>query len=139
MAKIVLISCVSKKLSHRACAKDLYISPLFRFSLRYAQEKLSPNKIFILSAKYGLIQLNDEIDPYNVTLKKMSVRKIKDWASKVLQKLRSYCDLERDPFCHSRREPISQVFDSVPEIIRNAFGRTSHRKAIAVFEADFVE
>jgi len=97
MATIVLISCASKKLPHRARAKDLYVSPLFRAALQYAQ-RFSPDKIFILSAKYGLVQLNDEIDPYNVTLKDMPVRDRKDWASKVLQAIRRYCDLERDHF-----------------------------------------
>lgn len=97
MATIVLISCVSKKLPHRARAKDLYVSPLFRAALQYAQ-RFSPDKIFILSAKYGLVQLNDEIDPYNVTLKDMSIRERKAWASRVLQALRSHCDLEKDHF-----------------------------------------
>jgi len=97
MATIVLISCVSKKLPHRARAKDLYVSPLFRAALQFAQRS-SPEKIFILSAKYGLVQLNDEIDPYNVTLRDMPVRERKDWASRVLQALRRYCDLERDHF-----------------------------------------
>ena len=97
MAKIVLISCVSKKLPHRARAKDLYVSPLFRAALQYAQS-FSPDRIFILSAKYGLVGLDDEIDPYNVTLKDMPVRERKDWASKVLKALREFCDLERDHF-----------------------------------------
>ena len=67
MANIILISCVSKKLNKKARAKDLYISPLFKFNLRYAKS-LKPNKIFILSAKYGLVPLEKEIDPYNQTL-----------------------------------------------------------------------
>jgi len=58
MAKIVLISCSSKKSAHKSKAKNLYISTLFRLSLAYAK-KLKPDKIFILSAKYGLLNLND--------------------------------------------------------------------------------
>lgn len=53
MVKIVLISCVSKKLDHKAKAKDLYTSPLFKYNLKYA-EKIGADKIFILSAKYSL-------------------------------------------------------------------------------------
>ena len=67
MAKIVLISCVSKKLSHKSKAQELYISPLFRKNIQYAKS-LNPDKIFILSAKYGLIKLEEEIEPYNKTL-----------------------------------------------------------------------
>ena len=66
MAKIVLISCSSKKLPHGAAAKDLYISSLFRLSQRYAQT-LGAEKIFILSAKHGLLGLNDVIEPYDLT------------------------------------------------------------------------
>jgi len=65
-----LISCVSKKLDRKAKARELYVSPLFRLNLKYALS-LRPDKIFILSAKYGLIGLNDEIEPYDITLNKM--------------------------------------------------------------------
>ena len=41
MAKIVLISCVSKKLDHSAKARDMYISPLFKLSLKYAISSFS--------------------------------------------------------------------------------------------------
>lgn len=37
LKKIVLISCVSKKQPHRAKAKDLYISLLFRKNMAYAK------------------------------------------------------------------------------------------------------
>lgn len=70
MKKIVLISCVSKKVSRKAKAKDLYISPLFVGNLRYARS-LKPDNIFVLSAKYGLLELETEVDPYNTTLKDM--------------------------------------------------------------------
>lgn len=62
MRKTVLISCVSKKQKYRAKAQDLYISPLFKLNLEYAQE-LKPDAIFILSAKHGLLHLDTEIDP----------------------------------------------------------------------------
>ena len=55
---IVLIPCVSKKLNYGAKAKDLYISPLFKYSLAYAR-KLNPDMIYILSAKHRLVDLNE--------------------------------------------------------------------------------
>jgi len=94
---IVLISCVSKKLSCKAKAKDLYISPLFRVNLQYAQQ-FSPQKIFILSAKYGLVQLDEEIEPYDITLNRMSTSERKDWAANVISQLQKYCDLKNDHF-----------------------------------------
>ena len=97
MAKIVLISCVSKKLDHKAQAKDMYTSSLFKYSLKYAQ-KLNLDKIFILSAKYHLLPLDKEIEPYNVTLNNMSVNEIKSWAEEVVRELGQNADLENDNF-----------------------------------------
>ena len=97
MAKIALISCVSKKRSHKANAKDLYISPLFKLNLGYAKS-LNPDKIFILSAKYGLVDLEDEIEPYDKTLNQMNSQAIKDWASRVIEQLKNVADIENDVF-----------------------------------------
>ncbi len=109
MAKIALISCVSRKLPHKAKAKEMYISPLFKYSLLYA-ELIKPDKIFILSAKYGLLHLDDEIEPYDETLtyvpkkqrekksnlKVLSKKERDEWAKRVIQKLGENCDLNSD-------------------------------------------
>ena len=97
MKKIVLISCVSKKLSEKAEAHDLYISPLFSLNWAYANQ-LEPDAIFILSAKYGLLPPNREIEPYNLTLNAMSANEIKNWAKRVLEQLTQQCDVRRDHF-----------------------------------------
>ncbi len=97
MTTIVLISCVSTKLSHKAKARDLYISPLFRMNLKYAQQ-FSPQQVFILSAKYGLLQLDDEIEPYDLTLNEMSARERRSWTDKVVLQLQEHCDIEKDYF-----------------------------------------
>ena len=52
--KIALISCTSRKKSYKCQAKDLY-SESSRFQLAFSFAKLIADKIFILSAKYGLI------------------------------------------------------------------------------------
>lgn len=95
MVKIVLISCVSSKVANRAKAKDLYVSPLFKYNLRYAHT-LNPDKIFILSAKYGLVDLEQELDPYNQTLNTMKSIQIKSWAERVLGDLRKEVNLNND-------------------------------------------
>jgi len=97
MTRIILIACASKKLSHRAKTKDLYISPLFKYTLKYAQ-CLNPDKIFILSAKHGLLGLDEEIGPYDNTLNSKSQREIKEWAEGVLTQLRKVADLKKDNF-----------------------------------------
>jgi len=89
MKKVTLISCVSKKLNFKAKAQDLYQSPLFQKSLAYAKQ-INSNEIYILSAKYGLIKLNDIIEPYEKTLNKMSVSEKKKWSDEVFTKLQKY-------------------------------------------------
>lgn len=97
MTKVVLISCVSKKLPYKAKAKDIYTSPLFKMNLKFANS-FNPDKIFILSAKYGLVKLEEEIEPYNKTLNNMSDEEIKEWSNKVIKKLKENFDLEKDDF-----------------------------------------
>lgn len=97
MRTIVLISCVSKKLPHRARAAELYTSPLFVGALRYARS-LHPDAIYILSAKYGLLAPDAEIEPYDVTLIKMGASEVRAWADRVLGQLRLCSDLQRDHY-----------------------------------------
>jgi cytoplasmic iron level regulating protein YaaA (DUF328/UPF0246 family) len=97
MKKIVLISCVSQKRTHQSKAKDLYISALFKKNLAYAR-RLNPDAIYILSAKYGLLDLETEIDPYNLTLNTMSASEIRSWSERVLQQLLQVANLQDDHF-----------------------------------------
>lgn len=65
--KIALISCSKTKTKKAGKAKDVYIGKLFKGY--YYLAKRECDKIYILSAKYGLLEENDIIDPYNQTLK----------------------------------------------------------------------
>ena len=98
MRKIVLLSCGKKKCGQRAKAGVMYKGPLFTKSLKYAKKKLNPDKIFILSAKHGLLRLDDEIEPYDKTLNNMKAVEKRQWADKVLQQLRTHTDIDNDHF-----------------------------------------
>ncbi|MCX5847157.1 MAG: hypothetical protein NTW12_12515 [Deltaproteobacteria bacterium] len=91
--RIVLISCVSQKLPHRAMARELYISTLFKLNLKYA-EKLAPDEIFVLSAKHGLLALGIEIEPYEQTLNNMRSSEIRVWAARVLEQIKGVCSID---------------------------------------------
>ena len=86
MAIVILISCGKSKQNYPCKAKDMYIGVLFRKSLQVA-EKIHPNKILILSAKYGAIPLTKEITPYNITLNNFNEKGKKTWARKVIKQL----------------------------------------------------
>ena len=53
-APVVLVSCVKSKRGQRCRAGDMYTSALFQKMMAYA-ESLKPKSVFILSAKYGLL------------------------------------------------------------------------------------
>src|SRR5687768_5388522 len=97
MSTIVLIPCASEKLPFRTKASELYTSPLFKLNLQYARQR-QPDAIYILSAKYGLLPLDTEVEPYDVTLNDMSTRDAKAWAQQVLSQLAARCDLQADHF-----------------------------------------
>ena len=95
--KIVLISCVKEKAAGRHRAKDLYVSSWFRYAFRYSQV-LHPDRVFILSAKYGLVDQDSEIESYEETLRDKSKPEKQAWARRVLTDLSRQADLQRDRF-----------------------------------------
>ena len=97
MKKIVLISCVKSKLKYPVKAKDLYTSTLFQSNLQYAYQ-LKPDAIYILSAKYGLLELDQIITPYELTLNTMTEAEKKGWSRRVLDVLQKKADLKSDLF-----------------------------------------
>lgn len=75
----------------------MYVSTLFKYNLKYARS-LNPDKIFILSAKYGLVDLEMEIEPYDKTLNNMSSKEIKKWSDCVIDQIKKEADLKEDEF-----------------------------------------
>lgn len=96
MSKIVLISCVSKKRNESCKARDLYISDLFKKALYYSENVIKADKIFVLSAKYGLVSLDEIIEPYDKTLNKMKKGEVLQWSDMVLEDLKNNIDIDND-------------------------------------------
>ena len=95
--KIVLISCTKSKQNYACPARELYSkSDLFQKEYHFA--KSFANKIYILSAKYGLVDENEILSPYNQTLCGASVQTKKDWARKVLKQMEETFDMDSDEF-----------------------------------------
>lgn len=95
--KIALVSCSKSKQKYPCTAAEMY-SPSHLFSLSYAYAKKIAEKVFILSAKYGLLEEYDRISPYEFTLKQLPYNRRVDWAQYVLKHLRPKCDIENDEF-----------------------------------------
>lgn len=98
--KVGLISCTKKKKSSSCQAQELYSeSTLFSYALDYCQKHY--DKIYILSAKYGLVELNQKIKPYNLTLKTMKKDERKKWAEKTANGLRKKIKKEDILYFHA--------------------------------------
>ena len=80
---IGLVGCSSAKLSRPAPARELYTSPLFRKASTYAE--LTCARWFILSAKHGLLNPDQVVEPYDVKLgtNARTSPPIHEWADRV--------------------------------------------------------
>lgn len=130
MKRIVLISCASKKEKAKSKAKDLYISAIFKSSLAYGIS-LKPDLIFILSAKHHLLDLEETILPYDVTLsyispkqkakkpnlKVLTKEEASEWGKVVILKLSEIADLKNDEFIIIAGQPyVIPLADSLHKI-----------------------
>ncbi|EIT85517.1 hypothetical protein A374_09778 [Fictibacillus macauensis ZFHKF-1] len=93
--KIGLLATARKKLGHSAAAIDLYISPLFVKSVHYAKQTY--DAFYFYSAKEGLVTVDEQIEPYNVSIKNFSSREKRQWAHEVVQQLLTH---EQPSGCH---------------------------------------
>lgn len=83
--RVALISCGSAKQAVRCRARDMYTSALFRYSLQVAEAEC--DHVFIVSALYGLIGPDEEIAPYEFSVKQMSKPERVRWARRVVRDL----------------------------------------------------
>jgi hypothetical protein len=67
---LIVISCGSAKTDFMTNAEHLYVGTPFKLALRYAKTLVPRDQIKILSAKYGLLNLDDLVEPYKLRMGK---------------------------------------------------------------------
>ena len=90
--RVGLVSCSGPKLKHAAPASELYTSPLFRKS--YAHSQRTYDATYILSGRYGLLETDKVIEPYNSNLKGLLKKDLVRWGAYVAQQIRDKIDNE---------------------------------------------
>ena len=97
---IVLLMCSKHKRSFVCPANEMYISERFQQSLKLARliTDNDDRRILILSAKHNVLQLNDEIEPYNIDLAKMKPKTQINWGRKTAKMLSDWGDLDDNAF-----------------------------------------
>ncbi|MGD0112211.1 MAG: DUF6884 domain-containing protein [Armatimonadota bacterium] len=83
---VYLVSCVKRKRSECALARDLYDESDWFCKTRCLVEATGC-PWFILSAKYGLVAPDQKICPYDQTLVTMSVAERRCWANMVMRQM----------------------------------------------------
>jgi len=81
-ADFLLVGCVKKKSARGGPARDVYVSPLWRYRREYAERIAAP--WFILCAKHGLLAPDTRIEPYDLALADLSAAERRAWSKDVL-------------------------------------------------------
>jgi hypothetical protein len=80
--RIGLVGCVKKKADGPRPAKDLYLSALFAGRRHFVERTC--DEWWILSADHGLVHPDDNLKPYDVTLKDAGRAARGKWSARVL-------------------------------------------------------
>lgn len=83
--RVCLIGCSRKKTARKISARDLYVSDRFRAALSLAERYC--DHTFVVSAKHGLLKLDETIPPYDVSIDHLGESSIHAWASSVVDQL----------------------------------------------------
>ena len=84
----VLISCSKSKLETKASARELYTGDLFQKAVTWAERHQHP--WFIVSALHGLVTPDQELTPYDFTLKQLRTREREAWGQRAISALSKY-------------------------------------------------
>ena len=85
---IAFIGCSKSKRKENYLAQEMYQGELFKKALKYC--KINFDHIYILSAKYGLLSLDQQIEPYDQTLNTMSKKERQIWYDLVWNQIKKF-------------------------------------------------
>ena len=84
--KVALLACSKRKAGSPKAVRFFYLGATFTKSIRYALPRF--DRVLVLSAKYGLLELKQIIEPYDLTLRDMDPEARLAWARKVRGQMR---------------------------------------------------
>ncbi|MCP3065311.1 hypothetical protein LXT21_41720 [Myxococcus sp. K38C18041901] len=84
--RIGLVGCGKAKLAHAAPACQLYTGSLFRGALQVASARCGVN-VMVLSAKHGLVPLDVCMEPYELSLLRLTRCQREAWGELVMNEL----------------------------------------------------
>src|SRR5688572_24263539 len=81
----ILVGCVKSKGTRSAPARELYQSQLWAGRRQYAEDSGLP--WLILSAKYGVLDPDDRVEPYDLALSDLAARSRTQWGERAVADL----------------------------------------------------
>ena len=90
VTNVAFVACCKTKLDHPAPAKDLYQSSLFTLTRRYVEREIQKSSFhgwFILSALHGVVEPDQVLEPYDVSLASMNKKGREEWSVTVLKQI----------------------------------------------------
>src|SRR5262249_15116393 len=82
--RVALVGCAATKRPGTWPARELYVSQLFRSTLARTADE-----VFVLSALWGLVGLDERIPSYNRTIGELRKGEREGWAARVASRLRA--------------------------------------------------
>lgn len=80
MLTIALVACAKTKLAAPAPARELYASPLFRLTSQLVDAAPEYFAWYVVSAKHGLVDPDETVERYDVTLAALRPAEREQWA-----------------------------------------------------------
>jgi hypothetical protein len=112
--RIGLIACSKSKSDRQTAAGALYTSALFRKSLLAAVD--ASDKVFVLSALHGVLPLNEQVEPYDVTLKTMGQRDRMAWGNAVAPQLAEILRARDTALLYCGKEYLAPILPKLDEL-----------------------
>ncbi len=84
--RVGIVGCGKAKAAAPAPARDLYTGALFRKSLAHAERTC--DRVYVASALHGLLELDQEVAPYERTLKVYGLSDRLAWGGRVVSAIR---------------------------------------------------
>jgi hypothetical protein len=82
---IYLVACGKEKVNHPVRARDMYTGSYFQACLKYAEMKKNDG-VYVLSAKYGIVDLEQVIEPYDIAIDDFDAIEIEQVKEQVIEK-----------------------------------------------------
>ena len=83
--RVCLIGCGKKKSEREQSARELYVSDRFKAALSLAERYC--DRTFVLSAKHGLLKLDEPVPPYDLSIDSLDENAVSEWACGVVDDL----------------------------------------------------